>query len=86
MEALLADLRREFALKDLGSLHYFMGIEVKKVEEGIVMSQKKYATDIIKRVGMEKCKSVNTPLSSSENCQLITKLFFRQRMQQNTKA
>jgi hypothetical protein len=38
MEALLANLRRDFTLKDLGSLHYFMGIEVKKVEEGIVMS------------------------------------------------
>jgi hypothetical protein len=30
------------------------------------MSQKKYATYIIKRAGMKKCKSVNTPLSSSE--------------------
>jgi hypothetical protein len=66
VEALLADLRQDFALKDLGPLHYFLGIEVEKVKEGIVLSQKKYFAEIIKRAGMERCKSVNTPLSSSE--------------------
>jgi hypothetical protein len=44
VEALLADLRRDFPLKDLGPLHYFLGIEVEKVKGGIVMSQKKYAS------------------------------------------
>jgi hypothetical protein len=66
VEALLANLHQDFALKDLGPLHYFFGIKVEKVKGGIVMSQKKYAADIIKRAGMTKCKSVNTPLSSSE--------------------
>jgi hypothetical protein len=35
---LLQDLNKEFALKDLGDLHYFLGIEVNKVENGIVLS------------------------------------------------
>jgi hypothetical protein len=45
--ALLRDLKKEFALKDLGDLHYFLGIEVKKSKEGIVLSQSKYARDIL---------------------------------------
>ena len=37
--ALLNDLAKEFALKDLGDLHYFLGIEVNKVQDGIVLTQ-----------------------------------------------
>jgi hypothetical protein len=40
--ALLHDLKTDFALKDLGELHYFLGIEPKKVGEGIILSQEKY--------------------------------------------
>ena len=49
VEALVLDLRADFALKDLGELSYFLGIEVKKVNDGILMSQQKYASDIIRR-------------------------------------
>jgi histone deacetylase 1/2 len=66
VEALLADLKRDFALKDLGELSYFLGIEVKKMNDGILLSQSKYASDLLKKVGMEHCKPVATPLSVSE--------------------
>lgn len=46
VEALLKDLRVDFALKDLGELSYFLGIEVIRTRDGIVMSQQKYASDI----------------------------------------
>ena len=36
--ALLHDLGMDFALKDLGELHYYLGIEVKKVGDGIILS------------------------------------------------
>jgi histone deacetylase 1/2 len=64
--ALLKDLERDFALKDLGNLHYFLGIEVKRNEDGLVLSQGKYAEDIIKRTNMQHSKPMNTPLSSTE--------------------
>ena len=64
--ALLQDLQKEFALKDLGDLHYFLGIEVNKTSEGIILSQDKYACDLLKRVGMADCKPVNAPMSTSE--------------------
>jgi hypothetical protein len=34
VEALLSDLHSDFALKDLGDLYYFLGIEVEKTKEG----------------------------------------------------
>jgi histone deacetylase 1/2 len=64
--ALLRKLQSEFALKDLGDLHYFLGIEVKRIQQGIVLSQGKYTSDLLKKVGMVDCKPVNTPLSASE--------------------
>lgn len=68
--ALLKDLQSSFALKDLGELHYFLGIEVNKIKDGIHLSQTKYAYDVIHRVGMTHCKPVTTPLSASEKLTL----------------
>jgi histone deacetylase 1/2 len=64
--ALLHDLREDFALKDLGPLHYFLGIEVKKIHNGLCLTLEKYATNILEKIGMTKCTSMPTPLSSSE--------------------
>jgi hypothetical protein len=63
MEALLGDLKSDFALKDLGPLHYFLGIEVNYIADGLYLSQTKYTTDLLKRAGMLACKSAPTPLS-----------------------
>lgn len=64
--ALLLDLRKEFALKDLGDLNYFLGIDVQRNKDGLLLSQEKYACEILTRVGMVKCKDSPTPLSSTE--------------------
>jgi histone deacetylase 1/2 len=64
--ALLRDLRKEFALKDLGNLSYFLGIEVTSTQGGILLKQEKYAGDILTRVGMSKCKVSATPLVAME--------------------
>ncbi|KAK1642839.1 hypothetical protein QYE76_060644 [Lolium multiflorum] len=65
-DALLKDLHQEFALKDLGDLRYFLGIEVTPVSHGLVLNQAKYAQDLLTRVGMVNCQGMPTPLSSSE--------------------
>jgi hypothetical protein len=46
-EQLLHKLNLEFALKDPRDLHYFLGIEVHKVSDGIVLTQEKYASDLL---------------------------------------
>jgi hypothetical protein len=62
--ALLQDLERDFALKDLGD--YFLGIEVTKTQQGIMLNQRKYSEDLLRKAGMFNCMAVNTPLSTSE--------------------
>jgi hypothetical protein len=63
---LLQDLEKEFALKDLGGLHYFLSIEVTKTHDGVLLSQGKYVAEIFQRDSMMKCKPVNTLLLVSE--------------------
>jgi hypothetical protein len=60
---LMKDLKESFALKDLGDLHYFLGIEVKKVHNGLVMSQEIYARELLQRTNMSLCKPASTPLA-----------------------
>jgi hypothetical protein len=50
-------LGKEFALKDLGDLHFFLGIEVKKINNGILLTQGKYTKDVLQRAYMMmECK------------------------------
>jgi hypothetical protein len=60
---LMKDLKESFALKDLGDLHYFLGIEARKVHNGLVMSQEKYARELLQRTNMSLCKPTSTPLA-----------------------
>jgi hypothetical protein len=65
-DKLIQNLSEEFAVKDLCSLQYFLGIEVNQSERGIVLSQKRYALDLLKRTNMEKCKAISTPMSATD--------------------
>jgi hypothetical protein len=59
-------MSKEFILKDLGVLNFFLGIQVHKTKDGLVLTQAKYAQEILARVGMTNCSGVSTPLSFSE--------------------
>ena len=41
-------LAKEFEIKDLGKLKYFLGIEVARSKQGIFISQHKYVIDLLK--------------------------------------
>jgi hypothetical protein len=64
--ALIRKLNQEFAIKDLGDLHYFLGIEDKRTKDALLMAQERYALDILQRVNMSSCRTVSTPMASSE--------------------
>eukprot|EP00253_Pinus_taeda_P016046 PITA_16046 len=56
------DLATEFEMKDLGLLHYFLGLEIWHRSGGLFVSQGKYAREILEKFNMHGCKSVDTPL------------------------
>jgi histone deacetylase 1/2 len=68
---LLHDLREDFAIKDLGPLRYFLGIEVKQVHNDLCLTHEKYKADILEKIGMIKCTPAPTPLSSGEPLFLV---------------
>ena len=50
------ELQPSFKMTDLGTLHYYFGVEVTQRPNNIFLSQTKYATDLLKKFGMEECK------------------------------
>nr|XP_019708776.1 uncharacterized protein LOC109506326 [Elaeis guineensis] len=59
---LKAPLHSKFEMKDLGSLGYFLGLEVITQSFGLILSQIKYASDLITRAGLTDDKTATTPL------------------------
>eukprot|EP00253_Pinus_taeda_P019107 PITA_19107 len=57
------DLAREFEMKDMGLMHYFLGMEVWQKDGEVFVSKGKYANEILKRFHMDKCKPMQTPLA-----------------------
>jgi Reverse transcriptase (RNA-dependent DNA polymerase) len=55
-------LKREFDIKDLGQLSYFLGIEIATSSKGIFLSQRKYILDLLKEIGKLGVKPAGTPM------------------------
>ena len=55
----------EFEMKDLGMMHYFLGMEAWQGSDVISLGQGKYATEILNRFGMMDCKDMATPMASN---------------------
>ncbi|XP_016737812.1 uncharacterized mitochondrial protein AtMg00810 [Gossypium hirsutum] len=53
-------LNSQFSLKDLGPLSYFLGIEVSPTSNGLILSQRKYVLDLLRRVKMDQANGSPT--------------------------
>ncbi|KAK1613636.1 hypothetical protein QYE76_019153 [Lolium multiflorum] len=65
LEGLLARLHSEFAMIDLGDLHYFLGMKVSRSPAGLFLSQRQYALDILQLAGMSDGHPSPTPVNTS---------------------
>jgi len=61
---LLQLLNVDFAVKDLGDLHYFLGVEVLKLNSGLLLSQRRYIMDLLKKTKMHEAKPITSPMAS----------------------
>ena len=52
-----------FSMKDLGPLHFFLGIEMNYFEGGIHINQNKYCAEMLAKTEMTLAKVVATPLA-----------------------
>jgi hypothetical protein len=78
------NLASEFEMKDLGLMHYFLGLEVWQSPKRIFLNQGKYAVEILKRFDMLECNSMNTPMEMKlkllvdTSSELIDAMLYRQ--------
>ena len=63
IQRLKQHLFNHFQTKDLGKLKYFQGLEIAQSSSSVVMSQRKYALNILEETGMLECKPVDTPMN-----------------------
>jgi hypothetical protein len=63
---------QKFEMSMLGELKYFLGFQIKQLQEGTFISQTKYIQDIVKKFGMKNGKPIKTPMGTNGHLDLDT--------------
>jgi hypothetical protein len=54
-----------FEMSMMGELKYFLGFQIKQLEDGMLISQTKYALDLLKKFCMDKANPIKTPMGTN---------------------
>jgi hypothetical protein len=63
---------QKFEMSMMGELKYFLGLQIKQVQEGTFISQTKYIQDILKKFGMKNAKPIKAPMGTNGHLDLDT--------------
>ncbi|GKE41318.1 retrovirus-related pol polyprotein from transposon TNT 1-94, partial [Tanacetum coccineum] len=73
----------EFEMTMIGELNFFLGLQIKQMEDGIFFNQSIYIKEMLKKFGLEDSKPMKTPMSSDtkltkdEQCELVDTTNYR---------
>ncbi|GJR59359.1 retrovirus-related pol polyprotein from transposon TNT 1-94 [Tanacetum coccineum] len=73
----------EFEMSMMGELNFFLGLQIKQMEDGIFFNQSKYIKEMLKKFGLEDSKPMKTPMSSDtkltkdEECESVDSTWSR---------
>ncbi|GKA17340.1 retrovirus-related pol polyprotein from transposon TNT 1-94 [Tanacetum coccineum] len=54
----------EFEISMMGELNFFLGLQIKQLEDGIFFNQSKYIKEMLKKFSLEDSEPIKTPMSS----------------------
>ncbi|KAK0591784.1 hypothetical protein LWI29_007955 [Acer saccharum] len=58
-------MSHEFEMSLIGELSYFLGLQIRQLNDGIFITQAKYAKNLVKKFGLENVKHCDTPMSTT---------------------
>jgi hypothetical protein len=61
---------QKFEMSMMGESKYFLGFQIKQIQEGTFISQTKYTQDILKKFGMKNAKPIKTPMGTNGHLDL----------------
>ncbi|CAL5357810.1 unnamed protein product [Camellia sinensis] len=64
-------LSRQFEMKDLGLLNYFLSLEISHDPSSYFLSQAKYSSDLLARAGLTDFKTASTPMDLQTRLTLL---------------
>ncbi|GKB92438.1 retrovirus-related pol polyprotein from transposon TNT 1-94 [Tanacetum coccineum] len=76
-------IHNEFKMSMTGELNFFLGLQIKQMEDGIFFNQSKYIKEMLKKFGLEDSKLMKTPMSSNitltkdEECESVDSTKYR---------
>ena len=59
-------MTKEFEMSHMGELTFFLGLQIKKLDSGIFISQEKYVRDLVSKFGMTTESGKPTPMATNE--------------------